>query len=156
MAADEVATQHCGAGALPYRRGFGGRRRPSVAGTANLNDRKSLAFSSFTRLRVPGLLRQGCGVERPIVVMEQQVEIIAREDSVDLRRRHTPRATVKCHIKILPFGFPLHVEDHGPSHHFALMPTAGGAASAAAAQPRFAAAQGGGLPFGISGFLNRG
>ena len=41
-----------------------------------------------------------------------------------------------------PAVSPHHVEDHGPIHHFTVIPTAGGATSAAAAKPRIAAAGG--------------
>jgi hypothetical protein len=119
-----------------YRRGCGDMRRPSVAGTATPNDRRSPFFSSLTQPWVPGLLRQGCGMERPAVVMERQVEIAAREDLVDLRHRRTLGATAKCQKRVFPCGFPLCVEGHGTSHHFALIFTACGAASVAAAQPR--------------------
>jgi hypothetical protein len=142
-AVDEAATQHLGAGALPYRRGSGDMRRPCVAGTATPNDRQSLSFSSLTRPWVPGSLRQGCGVERPTVVIEQQAEIVAKEDLVDIRRRCTLWATIKCQRRVFPCGFPLHVENHGSSRHFALIPTASGAASAASAYPRIAATGGG-------------
>ena len=45
--------------------------------------------------------------------------------------------------RVFTCGFPYHVEDHGPSHHLTVIPTAGGAASAAAAQPRIGATRGG-------------
>ena len=41
-----------------------------------------------------------------------------------------------------PAVSPHHVEDHGLIHHFTGIPTAGGASSAAAAQPRIAATGG--------------
>ncbi len=42
--------------------------------------------------------------------------------------------------RVFPSGFPHHVEDFGPTHHFSRIPIAGGAASSGAAQPRVAAA----------------
>jgi len=41
-----------------------------------------------------------------------------------------------------PLRFPHDVEDHGPTHYFTAIPTAGGAASATAAHPRIVAAGG--------------
>jgi len=38
--------------------------------------------------------------------------------------------------RVFPIGFPHHVEDHGPSHHFTTIPTAYGVASTDAATPR--------------------
>ena len=43
--------------------------------------------------------------------------------------------------RVFTCGFPHHVEDFGPSHHLSVIPTACGAASTAAAQPRIAAAR---------------
>ena len=80
---------------------------------------------------------------------EEQPEPAANEDLVDLRRRRTSGATVRCQRGVFPSGFPRHVADLGPIHHSTVIPTAGGAASAAAAQPRIGAAPGGGLPHGI-------
>ena len=54
MAADEAATQHRGAGALPHRRGSGDKRRPCLANTVTPNDRRSSAFSFLTRPGIPG------------------------------------------------------------------------------------------------------
>ena len=51
-----------------------------------------------------------------------------------------PKGACKLRRRVFPSGFPHHVEDFGPSHHFSRIPTAGGAASTAAAQPRIAAA----------------
>ncbi len=39
-------------------------------------------------------------------------------------------------------GFPIHIGDFGPIHPFTIIPTAGGEASVAAAQPRFGAVGG--------------
>ena len=55
---------------------------------------------------------------------------------------------------VSPSSFPHHVEEFGPTHHFAIIPTACGAASAAAAQPRIVTA-GGGCRTGFYG-SNRG
>ena len=82
---------------------------------------------------------------------EEQPEPATREDLVDFCRRRTSGATVRCQMGVFPSGFPRHVADLGPIHHFTVIPTAGGAASAAAAQPRIGATRGG-LPYGISGF----
>ncbi len=63
----------------------------------------------------------------------------ARPTRVDLRRRGT---LSKGDCEVLegrggfPKGFPYHVEDFGPSHHFIAIPTACGATSAAAVHPR--------------------
>ncbi len=73
----------------------------------------------------------------------EQPEPAAREDLVDLCRRRTSGATVRCQMGVFPSGFPRHVADLGPIHNFAVIPTAGGAASAAAAQPRIGATRGG-------------
>ena len=53
-----------------------------------------------------------------------------------------PRGDCGMRRRVFTCGFPHHVEDHGPSHRLTVIPTAGGAASAAAAQPRIAAARG--------------
>jgi len=50
-------------------------------------------------------------------------------------------------------GFPHHVEDHGPSHHFRSISSACGAASAAAAYPRIEPAEDGALT-GFEGVSN--
>jgi hypothetical protein len=63
------------------------------------------------------------------------------EDRDDFRRQR-PRATARGRREFFPSGFPIHVEDFGPIYHFTVIPTAGGEASAAAAQPRFGAAGG--------------
>ncbi len=57
--------------------------------------------------------------------------------------------------RVFPNGFPHHVEDFDPSHHFARIPAVGGAASAAAALPRIVTARGGGGRTGFYG-VNRG
>ena len=67
----------------------------------------------------------------------------ARQDRIDLRGRGTSGATSQCQREVFPCGFFHHVEDSVPSHHFTVKPTADGAASVAAAQPRIAAAGGG-------------
>ena len=53
-----------------------------------------------------------------------------------------PRGDCEERRRVFPSGFPRHVEDFGPSHIFTVIPTAGGAASAAAAQPRIETAGG--------------
>ena len=83
------------------------------------------------------------------------MEIDAREDLVDLHRRRTSRAIVRCQRGVFLSGFPHHVKEFIPSHHSTVIPTAGGATSVAAAQPRIAAARGG-QPYGISGFSTAG
>ena len=85
---------------------------------------------------------------------EEQPELAAREDLVDHRRRRTPGATVRCQRGVFPSGFPRHVADLGPIHHSTVIPTAGGAASAAAAQPRIGATRGG-CRTGFQGFRPR-
>ena len=54
-----------------------------------------------------------------------------------------PRGACELRRRVFPSGFPHHVEDFDPSHHFARIPTAGGATSAAAALPRIVTARGG-------------
>ena len=56
---------------------------------------------------------------------------------------------------VFPNGFPHHVQDSGPSHHFKAVPTAGGTSSAAAAQSRIEPAGGGGERTRFEG-VNRG
>jgi hypothetical protein len=56
-----------------------------------------------------------------------------------------PRGACELRRRVFPSGFPHHVEDFDPSHHFARIPTAGGAASAAAAPPRIVTARGGAI-----------
>ena len=51
-----------------------------------------------------------------------------------------PQGRLRHEEEGFPSGFPHHVEDFDPSHHFARIPTAGGAASAAAALPRIVTA----------------
>jgi hypothetical protein len=85
----------------------------------------------------------GTGTLSILAVEEQpkrtgHLEIVAREDLVDRRRRYILGAIVRC-IGGVPSGFPHHVHDSGLSHHFSVIPTAGGTASAAVAQPRIAA-----------------
>ena len=53
-----------------------------------------------------------------------------------------PMGDCEEHKGVFPSGFPIHVGDFGPLHPFTIIPTAGGEASAAAAQPRFGAARG--------------
>jgi len=77
------------------------------------------------------------------------------EDHVDLRCRRALGAHAKCGGGVFPSGFPHHVEELGPSHHFARIPTADGAASAAAALPRIVTA-GGGRSYGIQWCQPRG
>jgi hypothetical protein len=60
----------------------------------------------------------------------------------DKRPQEHPEGACKVWRGVFPSGFPHHVEDLGPSHHFARIPTAGGAASAAAALPRIVPAGG--------------
>ncbi len=55
-----------------------------------------------------------------------------------------PKGACEMRREVFPSGFPHHVEDFNPSHHFARIPTACGAASAAAALPRIMTAGGGG------------
>ena len=54
-----------------------------------------------------------------------------------------PMGACELRRRVFPSGFPYHVEDFDPSHHFARIPTAGGAASAAAALPWIVTAEGG-------------
>ena len=54
-----------------------------------------------------------------------------------------PRGDCEEQKGFFPSGFPIHVEDFGPTYPFKVIPTASGEASAAAAQPRFGAAGGG-------------
>jgi hypothetical protein len=63
------------------------------------------------------------------------------EDRDDFRRQR-PGATARDRRVFFPSGFPIHVVDFGPLHPFTVILTAGGEASAAAAQPRFGAAGG--------------
>ncbi len=56
-----------------------------------------------------------------------------------------PRGACNLRRRVFPSGFPHHVEDFDPSHHLARIPTAGGAAPAAAALPRFMTAGGGAI-----------
>ena len=72
----------------------------------------------------------------------EQREGDAKEDLADLRRRRTSGATVRCQRRDFPSVFPHHVEELIPSHHYTVIPTAGGATSVAAAHPRIAAARG--------------
>ncbi len=93
MAANEVATHHRGAGALPYRRGSRDTRRPCLAGTATPNDRRSLAFSSLTRPWVPGFqvkdaawrVRQGNRSRRR--VLQEEISSIFADDAPHGRLR---------------------------------------------------------------------
>jgi hypothetical protein len=55
-----------------------------------------------------------------------------------------PQGRLRSGRRVFPCGFPHHVEDLGPSHHFSRIPTAGGAASTVAALPRIVTAGGGG------------
>jgi len=82
---------------------------------------------------------------------EEQVEIVAREDFVDLRRLRAPWAIARRYRGFFSSGFPPHVEDFGSSHRLALIePTAGGITSVAAALPRIGTA--GGRSYGIPRF----
>jgi len=78
----------------------------------------------------------------------EQPDIVAREDLDDRRRRYTLGANVTCRGGGVPNAFPHRAEDSGPSHHLSVIPTASGAASAAAALPRIVTA-GGGRSYGI-------
>ena len=71
-------------------------------------------------------------------------------------RSTRPRGACELRRRVFPNSFLHHVEDFDPSQHFARIPTAGGAASAAAALPRIVTAGEGGC--GRSGFygVNRG
>ncbi len=55
-----------------------------------------------------------------------------------------PQGRLRSGRRIFPWGFPHHVEDLGPSHHFSRIPTTGGATSTVAALPRIVTAGGGG------------
>jgi hypothetical protein len=72
---------------------------------------------------------------------EQQKEIVAREDFIDLRHRSAPRAFARRQRGFLPAPPHHHVEDFNTSHRLAVIePTARGIASIAAAYPRIATA----------------
>ncbi len=100
--------------------------------------------------------------QRTLNVQERSGEYAASQDAAwRSRRKRSSRRTLQGQIvtifaTVTPQGrlqnarggfspgvSPHHVEDHGPIHHFTVIPTAGGATSAAAAKPRIAAAGGG-------------
>jgi len=143
VAAYEAATKHRGGGASPYRGGSGDKRVRALRRTTTPTDIRILAKHSYEFSTLgPGAISQCRGVERP-KRMEKLESLqgdgaageVGRQDHVDLRRRHTLGAIEECR-GIFFSGFPRHVEDFGPSHHFAAIPTASGAASAAAELPR--------------------
>ena len=81
--------------------------------------------------------------------LQEQPEIAAREDPSDPALRRAPGATARRQRGVFPSGFPPYVEDLGPPHRLTVIePTAGGAASVAAAQPQIETA-GGGRSYGI-------
>ncbi len=95
VAADEAATHHRGAGALPYRRGSRDRRRTGIAGTANPNDRRILAFNSLTRSWVSGLYVK-VAAWRVRQWNQRSRKGATRKDLVDLCLRRTLGATAGC------------------------------------------------------------
>ena len=113
-------------------RKIGGQHPPTTS-------RMSSAATSMS----PGLTRQKTRGRR-----RQETSGAAGGSCKRRSRRSSPptRPRGACEVwrVFFPSGFPHHVEDLGPSHHFARIPTACGAASAAAALPRIVTAGGGG------------
>ena len=74
---------------------------------------------------------------------KEQPEIGAREDPSGLELQGTLGAIARSRRGALPSGFPHHGEQFIISHLFTIIPTANGAASAAAAHSRIETAEGG-------------
>jgi hypothetical protein len=75
-----------------------------------------------------------------------------RRGSRRFPRTTTPGVTVRGTRGFFPSGFPFHVVAFDPLHPFTVIPTAGGEASAAAAQPRFGAAGGAAASRSLRGY----
>ncbi len=98
----------------------------------------------------PRAISQGRGVEKPKGT--EQLEIVARGRSsrrlqdrmVSIFAAEASQGRLRSAYRVFYSGFPNYIEEFIPSHLFTAIPTASGAASAAAAQPRIEPAPGGG------------
>ena len=137
-------------GALPHRGGFEDRRLRALRRTTISTDNRILAKHNYEFLILgPGEISQGRGDEELKGTEQLEIDASGRSSRRALQGQImsifvtvTPQGRLQNARGIFPCGFPHHVEDHDPIHHFTAIPTACGVAPAAAAPPRIVAVGG--------------
>jgi hypothetical protein len=130
-------TQHQDYGSLPYNGGARGTGAAILDTEIGRRDPPGPSSSTNrTTLPDPGFVSQRLSKTTEDKSTSGAVGDRCNGGSQDPALRGTPGATAEGLRRVFTGGFPHHVEEFIPSHPFTVIPTAGGVASAAAAEPR--------------------